>query len=109
MKLIGAIERVLNGALFELGKGCTRSFAPSLPLGSNEAGKIGSSRGLTRRELQKSPGDRQQRPGFLMPGLQLLEAGTKGLRMGFFQIGQSALQIAEPGLPRIELLLETLL
>ena len=67
--------------------------------------KIGSSRGLTRRELQKSPGDRQQCPGFLMPGLQLLEAGTKRLRMGFFQIGQSALQIAEPGLPRSELLL----
>ena len=44
-----------------------------------------------------------------MPGVQLLEAGTKGLRMGFLQIRQSALQIAEPGLPRIELLLETLL
>ena len=36
-----------------------------------------------------------------MPGVQLLEAGTKGLRMGFLQIRQSALQIAEPGLPRI--------
>ena len=71
--------------------------------------EIGSSRGLTRRELQKSPSDRQQRPGFLMPGLQLLDAGTKGLRMVFFQIGQSALEIAEPGLPRIELLPETLL
>jgi hypothetical protein len=39
LKLIGANERVLNGALFELGKGCTHSFAPSLPAGSNEAGK----------------------------------------------------------------------
>jgi hypothetical protein len=67
--------------------------------------KIGSSRGLTRRELQKSPSNWQQRPGFLMPGLQLLDAGTKGLSMGFLQIGQSALQIAEPGLPRVELLL----
>ena len=67
--------------------------------------KIGSSRGLTRCELQKRPGDRQQRPSFLMPGLQLLEAGTKGLRMGLLQIGQSALQSAEPGLPRSELLL----
>ena len=44
--------------------------------------KIGSPRGLTRRELQKRPGDRQQRPGFLMPGLQLLEAGTKGTAEG---------------------------
>ena len=32
--------------------------------------KLGSPRGLSRRELQKRPGDRQQRPGFLMPGLQ---------------------------------------
>ena len=71
--------------------------------------KIGSSRGLTRRKLQKRPSDRQQRSGFLMPGVQLLEAGTKGLRMGFLQIRQSALQPAEPGLPRSELLLETLL
>jgi len=67
--------------------------------------KLGSSRGLTRRELQKRPGDRQQRSGFLMPGVQLLEAETKRLRMGFLQIGQRALQSAEPRLPRSELLL----
>lgn len=65
--------------------------------------KIGSSRGLTRRELQKSPGDRQQCPGLLMPRLQLLDAQAEGLRIGLFQIGQSALQPAEPGLPRVEL------
>jgi len=46
------------------------NFAPSLPVGSNEAGEMYECRGLTRRELQESPGDRQQRPGFLMPGLQ---------------------------------------
>ena len=40
--LIGTNEKVLNGALAELGKGYTHSFAPSLPVGSNETGKIGS-------------------------------------------------------------------
>ena len=61
--LIDAHERVLNGALFELGKGCTHRFAPSLPLGSNEAEENRIILGLNPARASETSGRSAATPG----------------------------------------------
>jgi len=62
-----------------------------------------------RGELQQGPGDGQNGTGFVVPLLQMLEAGAQGIGIGLRQIGQALLERLQAILAGVELLLQAVL